>query len=541
MVDNAKPILALAMGAALLLSGCIGNGTDDLSVFTEDEASASGQENVRVLLTATNVSSTEIAHVGFQLDGVFLHEAETPLPKGYHDLDVLVDHADVVSSGSSVSAVVANGSLPAGNYDQLMLRLGSVEVQKASAGSNSSSGGHGHGGHDHGSGGGHGDADGNASSSSEASKIPGGDLPIDLSFEAVEGEVTQIKLALDVAASTSSDGFTPTIEATATRGGQTLAETTVSLGDKDAATNASTPKPAARMVVFAPNGDQVYKPGFTVEQGVFINSKSSAFKPGVEVRFSGTESEAVAKGATIASYTWDFDDGSTATGPTVAHAFDQPGVFEVALTVTDTKGVSADHMVRVVVSGWTTQLTNTSFESEGDWTASASSTSLSTWAPDGPGHTGSTSWHVGTHAHDACPEAGPSCSTPYTPGANATLVSPEFTVPANWTSAGFFFWLSGASEAGFDVLTVSYTADGNRTVVGEFSGEQGWTEIGGQASLDDAIGKTVQFQFRFTSDFFTQEGTGWYLDDLVIGGVDVPLHKAHLLEAGGHGGHDHSH
>jgi len=43
---------------------------------------------------------------------------------------------------------------------------------------------------------------------------------------------------------------------------------------------------------------------------------------------------------TIASYNWDFGDGSTGTGPTPVHTYLTVGVFDVTLTVTDEDGAS---------------------------------------------------------------------------------------------------------------------------------------------------------------------------------------------------------
>ena len=40
----------------------------------------------------------------------------------------------------------------------------------------------------------------------------------------------------------------------------------------------------------------------------------------------------------INSYTWAFDDGSTASGPVVDHAYSEPGTYTVGLLVTDTTG-----------------------------------------------------------------------------------------------------------------------------------------------------------------------------------------------------------
>lgn len=44
---------------------------------------------------------------------------------------------------------------------------------------------------------------------------------------------------------------------------------------------------------------------------------------------------------TVASYEWDFGDGSVATGPAAAHTYASPGVYNVTLTVTDDRGARA--------------------------------------------------------------------------------------------------------------------------------------------------------------------------------------------------------
>lgn len=51
-------------------------------------------------------------------------------------------------------------------------------------------------------------------------------------------------------------------------------------------------------------------------------------------------SESVDNGS-IVSYVWDLGDGTTATGPEVVKTFDQPGEYQVMLTVTDNDGLSS--------------------------------------------------------------------------------------------------------------------------------------------------------------------------------------------------------
>ncbi len=50
---------------------------------------------------------------------------------------------------------------------------------------------------------------------------------------------------------------------------------------------------------------------------------------------------------TIISYVWDFGDGGGATGPLVAHAFKQDGVYSVVLEVIDDHGGSSKSSISV--------------------------------------------------------------------------------------------------------------------------------------------------------------------------------------------------
>ena len=58
--------------------------------------------------------------------------------------------------------------------------------------------------------------------------------------------------------------------------------------------------------------------------------------PPLEITFDASASSS--PNGAIVSYEWDFGDGETATGPVVTHTFEEKGVYEVTLMVTDSTG-----------------------------------------------------------------------------------------------------------------------------------------------------------------------------------------------------------
>ena len=67
------------------------------------------------------------------------------------------------------------------------------------------------------------------------------------------------------------------------------------------------------------------------------------------VRVSGEGSTAT--GGTIASHAWTFGDGGTATGATAVHTYATAGTYQIALTVTDSKGRTGTTTVNVAATG----------------------------------------------------------------------------------------------------------------------------------------------------------------------------------------------
>jgi len=69
-----------------------------------------------------------------------------------------------------------------------------------------------------------------------------------------------------------------------------------------------------------------------------VTGPAGAIAEGDSATFDASGS--VDPNGTIASYAWDFGDGSTGSGASVSHTFTQDGVFTVRVTVTDNDGLS---------------------------------------------------------------------------------------------------------------------------------------------------------------------------------------------------------
>ncbi|HET6867028.1 MAG TPA: PKD domain-containing protein, partial [Solirubrobacteraceae bacterium] len=97
---------------------------------------------------------------------------------------------------------------------------------------------------------------------------------------------------------------------------------------------------------------------------------------GTAITFDGAHSSDPDDGDTL-TYVWSFDDGATATGATVTHAFSTPGVHTATLTVTDPAGLATKQSTTVSVTAppapptTTTSPTTTTTPTSGTITNSA--------------------------------------------------------------------------------------------------------------------------------------------------------------------------
>jgi len=84
---------------------------------------------------------------------------------------------------------------------------------------------------------------------------------------------------------------------------------------------------------------------------------------GNEIQFDGSTSTAAA-GFNIVDHTWDFADGTTASGPVVSHSWSEPGEYIVQLYVTDNNDCINNNLVDIQVLVSTVPSFNASITSE---------------------------------------------------------------------------------------------------------------------------------------------------------------------------------
>jgi outer membrane protein assembly factor BamB/PKD repeat protein len=93
-----------------------------------------------------------------------------------------------------------------------------------------------------------------------------------------------------------------------------------------------------------------------------IDASPLILRPGKKVTLNADKSKAYKSGDAIVSYKWDFGDGSTDTGPLVKHAYKKAGGYKATVTVTDTRGLTSNATVTIVVEPKAAQASTPGFE-----------------------------------------------------------------------------------------------------------------------------------------------------------------------------------
>lgn len=111
---------------------------------------------------------------------------------------------------------------------------------------------------------------------------------------------------------------------------------------KDTSNHSQTIQVASNLPVLQPGID--FEPPYAV---IIVAPSSSGYAP-FTVAFDASWSFDMGSG--IASYGWDFGDGSTGTGMTTNHTYNNPGTYIVTLTVTDFYGNNGTATIIIIVN-----------------------------------------------------------------------------------------------------------------------------------------------------------------------------------------------
>lgn len=148
--------------------------------------------------------------------------------------------------------------------------------------------------------------------------------------------------------------------------------------------------------VLYPGGGQGLSSTNQAPVAVFAAPSPANGPPGTSFSFDGTGSTDPDAGDSVATYSWNFGDGFTASGSTVDHVYAAAGTYAVTLTVVDSRGKASAPVSRNVGVG---SLTNappvasfTFGPASGTAPVTATFTSTST---DGEGPIATWSWNWG--------------------------------------------------------------------------------------------------------------------------------------------------
>ena len=170
---------------------------------------------------------------------------------------------------------------------------------------------------------------------------------------------------------------------------------------------------------------------------------------------------------TVASYAWDFGDGSSGSGKTVSHPYTASGTYSVKLTVTDDQGATGTLTKPVPVTVPVNQAPTAAFGASCTGATCAFDASAST---DSDGTVASYAWDFG----DGSSGSGKTVSHPYTAsgtysvkltvtddqGATGTLTKPvPVTVPVNQAPTAAFGASCTGATCAFDA-SASTDSDG---------------------------------------------------------------------------------
>ena len=337
----------------------------------------------------------------------------------------------------------------------------------------------------------------------------GGQLPNVVPSAAFESSVSQRTASLDASTSTDSDG--------------TIAAYAWDFGDGSTGTGKVTSHR------FAVGGTYSVTLTVTDDRGGSSSVTRSVVVPANEAptaSFTSGSNALVASvdgsgstdaDGTVASYTWDFGDGSTGTGATATHTYAADGTYEVKLTVTDAEGGAGSVTKSVVVrtnqaptAAFTSTVTGLTAKVDGSGSTDADGTVASyAWDfGDGSSSSGTTA----THAYAAAGTYQVKLTVTDNAGA-ADSATKAVVVAANQAPTAAFTTTVSELTASFDG-TGSADADGTVASYAWDFGD-GSTGTGGTATHAYATSGTYQVKLTVTDN---QGSTGTVSRATIVSG-----------------------
>jgi serine protease len=260
---------------------------------------------------------------------------------------------------------------------------------------------------------------------------------------------------------------------------------------------------------------------------VSINASSVTVDAGTAVEFDGTGSSD--PDGSIESYDWDFDNGATATGPSATFTFQNPGTYDVQLTVTDDDGASSTDAVAVTVeeapsenspptvsidAGSTTIPVGADVQFDGSGSADSDG-SIASYAWDfGDGTSGSTA--TVTHAYDSAGDYTVSLTVTDDDGASSTKTLDVTVEPDQGGSCGDTSASSSAESylrGWYDDESYSFTPDLDDPCQATFS-------LSGSRRADFDLYVTFDGRTPSTYDYDARSITYGSEEQIVVDDVD---------------------
>ena len=278
-------------------------------------------------------------------------------------------------------------------------------------------------------------------------------------------------------------------------------------------TNFATANPQQVQIRLVPTG--IILPPASQPTAAFTMSPTTALA-NVPVIFDASNSTPGTGASSISSYSWNFGDGTSGTGSSVSHTFTSQQTFNVSLTVTNDRGLSATTTVPVGVGALAAPILRVVFSPAGP-TAGQSISFNAEQSTAAPGHTiTSFSWNFG----DGATATGFLATHTYTASGTYNVVLSAIDDTGQRATTSVSVSVTSGGGIGGGATTASYVASPTAPVVGQvvFFNASGSTAATGRTLTKYAwdFGDGTSFTGTTASASHTFTTTGTFTVVLVV-------------------------